>query len=108
MDTQKNPLNETVLLKHPKHMFKRMGKKIFTSLRSKFLFMFHLLFLPCKLSLFCFLIFAYSIKFRIITPFSIHNTDPLHPIHLHDFTYYSEMENSVNADQLTSSDLDLH
>ena len=32
----------------------------------------------------------------------------LQSIRLHDFTYYNEMESSVDADQLTSSDLDLH
>ena len=36
--TQKNRLNETVLLSTPKHMLKIMGKKIFTILRWKFLF----------------------------------------------------------------------
>ena len=38
--TQKNRLNETVLFEHPKHMIKLSGKKIFTILRSKILFMY--------------------------------------------------------------------
>ena len=36
--TQKNRLNWTVLIEHPKHMLKLMGKKIFTILRSKIVF----------------------------------------------------------------------
>ena len=35
LGTQKNRLNETVLLEHPKYMFKVIGKKIITILRSK-------------------------------------------------------------------------
>ena len=38
MATQKNRLNETVLLSTQNIMFKLMGKKIFTILRSKILF----------------------------------------------------------------------
>ena len=38
LGTQKKPLNETVLLEHPKHMLKLMGKKIFKILRSKIVF----------------------------------------------------------------------
>ena len=34
--TQKNRLNETVLLILPKHLLKLIGKEIFTILRSKF------------------------------------------------------------------------
>ena len=35
MGTQKYCLIETVLFEHPKHMLKVIGKKIFTTLRSK-------------------------------------------------------------------------
>ena len=35
MGTQKNHLNKTISFKHPKHMLKLMGKKIFTILHKK-------------------------------------------------------------------------
>ena len=37
--TQKNHLNKTGFFEHPKHMLKLIGKKIFTILRSKTLFL---------------------------------------------------------------------